>query len=95
MAVTPEQIEEWSLPTRPTKQSDSRSKGFGDLSVELDAIEPDALRYDIVEKAINRHLPEDQFEILKAAERSERLLIKGLVGMAIDPNGMGGTRYPG
>lgn len=95
LAVTPEQIGEWSLPTRPTKQSDSRSKGFGDISVELDAIEPDTLRYDIVEEAINRHLPEDQFEILKAAERSERLLINGLVGMAIDPNGMGGTRYPG
>ena len=94
LAVTPEQIEEWNLPTRPTKQSDSRSKGFGDISVELDAIEPDTLRYDIVEEAINRHLPEDQFEILKAAERSERLLINGLVGMAIDPNGMGGTSYP-
>jgi hypothetical protein len=48
LAVTPEQIGEWSLPTRPTKQRDSRSKGFGDISVELDAIEPDTLRYDIV-----------------------------------------------
>jgi hypothetical protein len=52
LAVTPEQIREWSLPTRPTKQSDSRSKGFGDISVELDAIEPDTLRYDIVEEAL-------------------------------------------
>ena len=29
IAVTPEQIEEWGLPTRPTKASDSRAKGFG------------------------------------------------------------------
>ena len=42
IAVTPEQIEEWSLPTRPTKASDSRAKTFGSaISVELDAIAPD------------------------------------------------------
>ena len=45
VAVTlPEQITQWDLPTRPTKASDSRSKGFGDISVELDAIPPDQLR---------------------------------------------------
>ena len=43
IAVTPEQIGEWDLPTRPTKATDTRSKGFGDISVELDAIEPDQL----------------------------------------------------
>jgi hypothetical protein len=36
IAVTPEQINEWELPTRPTTASDSRSKGFGTISVELD-----------------------------------------------------------
>jgi hypothetical protein len=44
IAVTPWQINEWRLPTRPTKASDSRSRGFGDISVELDAIEPTGLR---------------------------------------------------
>ena len=44
IAVTPEQINEWDLPTRPTKDSDTRSKGFGAISVELDAIEPNQLR---------------------------------------------------
>src|SRR5215467_10483800 len=39
IAVTPEQIADWDLPTRPTKASDTRSKGFGSaISVELDAI---------------------------------------------------------
>lgn len=44
VAVTPQQIREMNLPTRPTKKSDTRSGGFGDESVELDAIEPDVLR---------------------------------------------------
>jgi hypothetical protein len=43
IAVTPEQIEELELPTRPTKTSDTRSKGFGHVSVELDAIKPKML----------------------------------------------------
>jgi hypothetical protein len=79
-AVTPEQIEAWNLPTRPTKTTDSRARGFGDISVELDAVEPDRLR-SLVEQAIEQHLSADQFEILKVAEASERKLIAGLVGM--------------
>ena len=74
LAVLPEQIEAWSLPTRPTKKSDSRAKGFGDRSVELDAIEPDMLR-SIVRGAIERHLPAHEFEVLKVAEESERKLL--------------------
>ncbi len=81
LAVTPGQIRQWGLPTRPTKVSDSRSRGFGDISVELDAIPPDQLR-GLVQEAIERHLPPEQYEILKVAEESERRLINGLVGMA-------------
>jgi hypothetical protein len=82
IAVTEEQIAEWSLPTRPTKGSDTRSKNFGSaISVELDAIEPNQLR-QIVQDAIERHLPADQFEILKAAEESERKIISRLVRRA-------------
>jgi hypothetical protein len=57
IAVQPWQIEEWALPTRPTKTSDTRSKNFGDVSVELDAIDPDRLR-ELVGDVIERHLPE-------------------------------------
>jgi hypothetical protein len=78
IAVTPFQIQHWNLPTRPTKLSDSRAKGFGEISVELDAIEPDLLR-SLVSETIDQHLPPNQFRILKAAEESERLLICGLV----------------
>jgi len=79
IAVTLGQITAWALPTRPTKASDTRSKNFGSISVELDAIEPNQLRA-IVQAAIEQHLPQEQFEILKAAEESERDLITRLVG---------------
>ncbi|MBR1149349.1 hypothetical protein [Bradyrhizobium sp. JYMT SZCCT0428] len=78
-AVTPYQIKAMELPTRPTKTSDSRSKGFGDVYVELDAIPPGELRR-LVERVIERHLPRHQFEIMKIAEASEREIIKRLVG---------------
>jgi hypothetical protein len=80
LAVNPDQINAWNLPSRPTKQSDSRAKNFGDISVELDAIVPDDLRW-LVEEAIQRHLPPEQLKILKAAEEDERRLFRGLVGM--------------
>jgi hypothetical protein len=80
LAVTSKQVADWDLPSRPTKKSDSRAKKFGsDISVELDAIEPDRLR-DLVRGATEKHLPRHQFEILKAAEQSEREIIKRLVG---------------
>jgi hypothetical protein len=90
IAVTPEQIEEFELPTRPTKVTDSRSKGFSALSVEIDAIAPNMLRA-IVSEAIEIHLPEHEYEVLKAAEQSQRDLIARLVNAAADggtePNG--------
>ena len=84
IGVTQWQIEALKLPTRPTKTSDTRSKGFGDISVELDAIPPGTLRA-IVEAAIENHLPQEQFEVLKIAEASEREIISRLVG------GLGGA----
>lgn len=78
LAVTPDQINAWNLPTRPTKTSDTRAKNFGSVSVELDAIEPDVLR-GLVQDAIERHLPSDKFAVLKAAEASERELLHAFV----------------
>jgi hypothetical protein len=86
LAVTREQITAWDLPTRPTKASDTRSKGFGEISVELDAIEPAQLR-SIVRNAIEDYLPRDQLEKLKVAEASERQQLNGLVGMLTQLNG--------
>jgi hypothetical protein len=78
LAVLPDQIAAWNLPARPTKKTDSRAKNFAANSVELDAIEPNRLR-NIVRKAIERHLPADEFEVLKAAEESEQSILHDMV----------------
>ena len=76
LAVNPEQIKKWRLPSRPTKTTDSRAKKFGRAeSVELDAIHPDRLR-EIVEKAILSHVGEHELQVLEAAEESERAILK-------------------
>lgn len=78
VAVTPAQIAAWSLPSRPTKKTDTRAKSFADTSVELDAIDPQRLR-KLVEDVIQRHLPTDELNVLLEAERSERELLASLV----------------
>jgi hypothetical protein len=74
-AVTRAQVEEWNLPTRPTKQTDTRAKKFAGTSVELDAIPARKLRA-LVRECIERHVDQDQLRILKIAEESERELLK-------------------
>jgi hypothetical protein len=71
VAVTAEQIEAMSLPTRPTKRSDSRSKGFKGESVEVDAIAPAVLRR-MAYQCIVRHLDQDLYARLKHVEAAER-----------------------
>lgn len=76
LAVTPEQIEEMELPTRPTKKSDTRAKSFDGESVEVDAIDPDDLR-DLVRGAIEYEIDADQLAVTATAEESERdILVK-------------------
>lgn len=75
VAVTHAQIKELNLPTRPTKRSDSRSKNFKGESVEVDAIPSRKLR-EIVRDCITRHIDEREYEVLKAAEASERASLK-------------------
>ena len=83
LAVLPDQIEKWNLPTRPTKQTDTRAKGFGDISVELDAIDPNTLR-QIVRVNIEELMPADELAVLKQAEASERDLLRMFVQQAAD-----------
>jgi hypothetical protein len=83
IAVTEEQIATWNLPSRPTKTSDTRSRTFGDISVELDAVQPDQLR-SLVTNPIETHLPRHEFQILKAAEQSEQDIIRQLVRSAVN-----------
>ena len=74
LAVLPRQIIDWSLPTRPTKASDSRAKNFGRQSVELDAIPPGQLR-EMVDSAILQHIG-PELDALRAAEASEREMVQ-------------------
>ena len=62
-------------PKRNTRANKNWPFGF---ACELDAMPPDYMRA-LVQAAIERHLPADRFEILKAAEASERTIIRQLV----------------
>jgi hypothetical protein len=74
VAVTPEQIAERALPTRPTKRTgNSHARGFEGDSVELDAIPPARLRL-LVRECIERHIDGRILSITKLAERNEREL---------------------
>ena len=66
-----DQIDQYGLPTRPTKKSDSRAKGFAGQSVELDALSPEDLRA-IVTKKITEHLDLDAPDGVRAAEKLDR-----------------------
>lgn len=78
IAVTPEQIDKWNLPTRPTKRS-THSRGFTGKSVEVDAIPPATLR-QLVYDCIERHVDHQQLAVLEEAEQSERELLLKMVG---------------
>ena len=71
VAVTPEQIVDLALPTRPTKTTDSRSKNFVGESVEVDAIAPATLRR-MVEACITQHIDHAAHERLLEIEAAER-----------------------
>ena len=79
VAVTPEQVEAWGLPTRPTKKTDSRSKNFEGDSIEVDAIPPARLR-QLANDVIDRHVDDRVFQVVAEAEESERELLYGLAG---------------
>ncbi len=81
LAVLPEQIAQYGLPTRPTKGTDSRAKGFDGGSVEVDAIPPSELRR-LVEAAIVQHIDRDALRLTQLAEDSERDVLLRISGAA-------------
>jgi hypothetical protein len=75
LAVNQEQINEWSLPTRPSKV---RSRHFtSSESVELDAVSAPILR-SLVEAAIRRHLDDAALDRTKRIEAEERATLLAL-----------------
>ncbi len=79
LAVTPAQIVEHRLPTRPTKQSDSRAKTFEGESVEVDALPSPVLRR-LVRDAIERWIDPEALRLTKIAEQSEREVLQRIAG---------------
>lgn len=79
LAVTPDQISELELPTRPTKQSDTRARGFRGESVEVDAIPPSTLR-TILTNALEQHINPHALQINRMVEDQERAGLAALAG---------------
>jgi hypothetical protein len=79
LAVTPEQIIDLDLPTRPTKASDTRARNFAGGSVEVDAIPASTLR-QILDDAIEQHIDPKALRQIEIAEESERSLLFDLAG---------------
>jgi hypothetical protein len=84
IALTPEQVRSYRLPTRPTKrEGNTHAKDFKGRSTELDALPPQVLR-DLVRDCIEQHISSAQVEALRAAEESERALIEQFAQEATD-----------
>ncbi|CAN5232804.1 hypothetical protein BH20ACT5_BH20ACT5_14090 [soil metagenome] len=81
IAVTPDQIELYDLPTRPTKRTDTRARGFAGASVEVDAIPAPMLR-SILTAAIERHVDPEALRLTEIAEDSERAILYRIAGVA-------------
>ena len=81
LAVTPAQVREFGLLTRPTKTTDSRAKGFRGESVDVDAIDSNQLR-GMVEEFIVGFVDQRRLAQLRIAETSERDILRAMPGMA-------------
>lgn len=82
IALTPEQIEKYNLPSEPAKQKDPNCKRFideyGDGVVELDSLPPDVLREEI-KSCIAQHIDRGLFEQVQKIESEEQGKLQTLI----------------
>jgi hypothetical protein len=71
IAVTPEQIENYNLPTRPTKESSHSKNWTGGDCVELDAMSRQEIE-QLVESSITKLIDQREWNTLKKTEELER-----------------------
>lgn len=75
VALTMDQIEEYSPPPNPAKITDSRAAGyierFGNESWELDALEPQMLT-QLIQGEVTAYRDDDLFQSVSARERREK-----------------------
>ena len=75
-ALTEEQIEQYDLPSRPTKRDgNTHATKFTGDSVELDAMPSHVLR-ELVVDCIEQHISSDEVAVLRKAEESERQFLE-------------------
>ncbi len=81
LALTPEQVRRYRLPTRPTKrEKNNHAKRFRFArSVELDALPPETLR-GIVRDAIEREIDPQRLARTKRVEAAERETLERVLG---------------
>lgn len=93
LAITPEQIESYGLPTYPKKGTDPRARGFVGETCEVDALPAPELRA-IVERAIEQHINPHAYALHRAVEDQERAGLDALAGRYFleQEGGVGGTR---
>ena len=85
-ALTRDDIERYQLPPNPTKTTDSRAAAFkaihGDISVELDALDPGTLE-DRIKTELDGRMNLDALKQIHAdEERDRRELVNALGRMA-------------
>lgn len=90
LAVTPQQIAEYGLPTRPQKTKSPRrrwfTQEFGDSpACELDAMPPKELRR-LVRAAITRHINQYEWVMSELIEKQERATLAEIVRYAFRSN---------
>ncbi len=77
IAITPGQIEDLELPTKPPKSS-THSKGFKGGTVEIEAM-PVPVLLDLVRDCIEQHIDQRHLGVLQVAEESERGILEGML----------------
>lgn len=70
IAITPEQVERYDLPTKPRKAGERRAIHI-ERTVEAEAMPAHILR-GMLRQSVEQFLPADALEVVKAAEDSER-----------------------
>jgi hypothetical protein len=78
VALTPEQIEEYDLPTDPAKESSHSARWGSKRACQLEALEPNVLA-SVLTEAIEAHLDLDILEEDIEAEAAERQEIIGML----------------
>ncbi len=88
MALNPDQVRRYALPTLPGKRSDSQhaafARTFGDASVELDALPPDILT-GLVTAAIESEIDVDAWHAAMEVELLERRTLASIAQIRFEP----------